>query len=245
MKAIILAGGKGSRLAPYTHVFPKPLMPVGNRPILEIVLAQLATAGIVEAILTVGHESARLFKMVTAAGAFDLKISYSEESKPLGTAGPLTLVKNPGRHFLVLNGDILTDLNFKKLIDFHLKSGRLATVAAHRRRLQVDFGVIEAEGGVIMDYLEKPSLDYTVSMGVYVFDKKVLDYIPRRKRFDFPDLVRRMIEDGRYPAVYEHSGIWLDIGREADYREAIQTFFSQKSRFLATRQSKRFNRRSR
>jgi len=244
MKAIILAGGKGSRLEPYTHVFPKPLMPIGNLPILEIVLRQLAAAGIGEAVLTVGHQAARLIKMVTAAGDFDIRIRYSEEEKPLGTAGPLKLVRNPGRDFLVLNGDILTDLDFEKFIDFHRQNKAIATIAAFRRNLNIDFGVIEAEGNRVIDYYEKPQIESLVSMGIYAFKRDVLKYIPSGKRFDFPDLVHILLDNDLSPAVYRHRGEWLDIGRPEDYRSAVETFFRKQRRFLKG-DGKKFNRRGR
>lgn len=244
MKAVILAGGKGSRLEPFTHVFPKPLMPIGNRPILEIILQQLASAGIDEAILTVGHQAAKLIKMVTAAGDFDLKIRYSEEEKPLGTAGPLKLIKNLGRDFLVLNGDVLTDLNFAKFIDFHLKTGAIATIGAFERNLNIDFGVIETEDDRVVDYYEKPQIESLVSMGVYAFKRDILKYIPSGRRLDFPDLVHKLLYKKIYPAVYRHRGEWLDIGRPDDYKKAIETFFGKRRRFLKAG-GKPFSRRNR
>jgi NDP-sugar pyrophosphorylase family protein len=244
MKAVILAGGKGSRLEPFTHVFPKPLMPIGNRPILEIVLSQLAAGGINQAILTVGHQAAKLIKMVTAAGEFDLKISYSEEEKPLGTAGPLKLIKNLGADFLVLNGDVLTDLDFAKFIDFHLKTGAVATIGAFQRSLNIDFGVIETEKNRVVDYYEKPQIESLVSMGVYAFKREILKYIPSGRPFDFPDLVHKLLDKKIYPAVYRHKGEWLDIGRPDDYKKAVEIFFRKRRRFLKT-DSKPYNRRGR
>lgn len=244
MRAVILAGGKGSRLEPFTHVFPKPLMPIGQRPILEIVLRQLADAGIDEAIMTVGHQASKLIKMVTAAGDFDLKIRYSEEDKPLGTAGPLKLIRNLGPDFLVLNGDILTDLNFRKFIEFHLKTGAIATIGAFERNLDIDFGVIEPDGDRVIDYYEKPQIESLVSMGVYAFKREILKYIPENRRFDFPDLVHKLLYKKIHPAVYRHRGEWLDIGRPDDYKKAVETFFAKRRRFLKTG-GKTFNRRSR
>lgn len=244
MKAVILAGGRGSRLEPYTHVFPKPLMPLGNRPILEIVLAQLAAAGFEEAILTIGHQASKLVRMVTAAGHFDLSIRYSEEPRPLGTAGPLKRVKGLGRDFLVMNGDLLTDIDFKKFMAFHRASGAIATVAACHRRQPVDFGVIRTDGDRIADYLEKPVMEYLVSMGIYAFNREVLNYIPAGRRFDFPDLVKKLLRHSLPPAVYNHRGEWLDIGRPDDYKKAIELFFKKQRRFVGAG-SKPFSRRNR
>lgn len=244
MKAVILAGGRGSRLEPYTHVFPKPLMPLGNRPILEIVLHQLANAGVSEAIITVGHQAAKFIKMVAAAGEFDLKIRYSEEKKPLGTAGPLKLISGLGKDFLVLNGDILTDLDFRAFMKFHQESGRLATIASYRRKLTINFGVIEPDGALVGDYLEKPQLEYLVSMGIYAFKREVLEYISSGRRFDFPTLVHRLLKAGEAPAVYRHRGEWLDIGRPDDYKLAVKMFFRKSKQFLGKR-SNSFSRRGR
>jgi len=244
MKAVILAGGRGSRLEPYTHVFPKPLMPVGNRPILDIVLKQLGRAGISEAILAVGFQWAKLMKMVTAAGEFDLKIRYSVEKEPLGTAGPLKLINGLGRDFLVLNGDVLTDLDFKSFLDFHVKTGAMATIASFRRNLDIDFGVIETKGNRVIDYYEKPRIESLVSMGVYAFRRDILKYIPSRRPFDFPDLVHALLDDDVHPAVYRHRGEWLDIGRPDDYKKAVQIFFRKSARFLGAK-DKSFSRRGR
>jgi NDP-sugar pyrophosphorylase family protein len=244
MKAVILAGGKGSRLEPYTHVFPKPLMPIGNRPILDIVLRQLARAGISEAILTVGHQAAKLMKMVTAAGDFELKIRYSEEKKPLGTAGPLPLIRGLGRDFLVLNGDILTDLDFKEFIDFHHRNDAIGSIASYQRDLHIDFGLIETDGDRVVDYFEKPEIESLVSMGIYAFKRDILKYIPRGKPFDFPDLVHTLLENDLHPVVYRHRGEWLDIGRPDDYKRAVETFFRKRKRFLGF-ERKSFSRRGR
>jgi NDP-sugar pyrophosphorylase family protein len=244
MKAVILAGGKGSRLEPFTYVFPKPLMPIGNQPILEIVLSQLSRAGISEAILTVGHEASKLIKMVTAAGDLDLRIRYSEEKKPLGTAGPLKLIKNLGKDFLVLNGDILTDIDFRKFIDYHKNNKAIATVASYQRKLPIDFGVIETTGNKISAYREKPKVEYLVSMGIYAFKKEILKYIPTNQKFDFPQLVNKLLKLKINPAVYHHKGEWLDIGRPDDYRNAVKLFFKKGKRFTG-KNVKTFNRRDR
>ncbi|MEZ5360715.1 MAG: nucleotidyltransferase family protein [Candidatus Zixiibacteriota bacterium] len=244
MKAVILAGGKGSRLEPFTHVFPKPLMPLGNRPILDVVLEQLSRAGVDEAVITVGHQAAKFIKMVTAAGDFTINIRYSEEKKPLGTAGPLKKIRGLGDHFIVMNGDILSDIDFKKFIAFHKKSGAIATIASFERSMPIDFGVIETEGNTVTDYIEKPTVNYLVSMGVYAFRRDVLKYIPADKRFDFPDLVKVLLRHNLPPAVYRHAGEWLDIGRPDDYREAVELFFKKSKQFLPT-SGKSFNRRSR
>jgi NDP-sugar pyrophosphorylase family protein len=230
-QAVILAGGEGRRLLPYTKVLPKPLWPVGELPIVEILLRQLARAGIKEVILAVGYQ-AELIKMIVGDGnQFGLKVRYSKEDKPLGTAGPLKKIKGLDSNFLVLNGDLLTDLPFRDFIRAHLRMKRIATVAVFKRSVKVDFGVVVEKDQEIIDYLEKPVLGYSVSMGIYAFRREILDYIPS-KRFDFPDIVHRLIQEGRNPAVYRFGGRWLDIGRPDDWEKADRLFERKPQLFL-------------
>lgn len=222
-QAVILAGGEGRRLLPYTKVLPKPLWPVGDLPIVEILIRQLARAGIKEIVMAVGYQ-AELIKMIIGDGSqYGLKIRYAHERTPLGTAAPLKRITRLDRDFLVLNGDLLTDLPFKDFIRAHLKNEDLATVAIYNRSVEVDFGVVETEDDHIEQYLEKPTLKYAVSMGIYAFRREVLDYIPKR-RFDFPDLVNTLIRKGENPAVYHFRGRWLDIGRPDDWERADQIY---------------------
>ncbi len=230
-QAVILAGGEGRRLLPYTKVLPKPLWPVGGLPIVEILLRQLAKAGIKEAILAVGYQ-ADLIKMIVGDGRqFGLKVRYSLEEKPLGTAGPLKRIKGLEPDFLVMNGDLLTDLPFKKFIQSHFRMGRLATVAVFRRAVKVDFGVVVEKSQKIIDYLEKPVLGYSVSMGIYAFNRDILKQIPNH-RFDFPDIVHKLIKIDENPAVFRFSGRWLDIGRPDDWEKADRLFERKPQLFL-------------
>jgi len=222
MKAVILAGGKGTRLRPYTTAFPKPLMPVGDKPILEIIVRQLKLHGIDEIIMAVGHLAELIMTFFGDGSKFGVRIKYSREDEPLGTAGPLSLIRDElTETFLVMNGDILTTLNYSDLIDYHRSSGAIATIALNRRNIYIDFGVVKLdENSYITDYIEKPTLKYLVSMGVYVFEPRVLEYIPDRKRFDFPDLVKKLINAGEKVKGYIYDGYWLDIGRPEDYERA-------------------------
>ncbi|MCX6826958.1 MAG: sugar phosphate nucleotidyltransferase [candidate division Zixibacteria bacterium] len=230
-QAVILAGGEGRRLLPYTKILPKPLWPVGNVPIIEILLRQLAKSGIKEAILAVGHQ-AELIKMILGDGKqLGLKVHYSQEAKPLGTAGPLKKIKRLDDNFLVLNGDLLTDLPFHSFMTAHLKYQPMATVAVFRRSIKADFGVISEKNHKIIKYLEKPSMDYSVSMGIYAFNRKILNYIPDRK-FDFPELVKRLIKLGQNPLTYHFRGRWLDIGRTDDWEKADRIFRRKPKLFL-------------
>jgi len=222
MKAVILAGGKGTRLRPYTTAFPKPLMPVGDKPILEIILRQLKSHGINEIIMAVGHLAELIMTFFGDGSKFGVRIKYSREDEPLGTAGPLSLVKDElTETFLVMNGDILTTLNYSDLIEYHKRSGAIATIALNKRDVYIDFGVVELdEDSNITDYIEKPTLHYLVSMGIYVFEPEVLKYIPNNKKFDFPDLVKKLISAGEKVKGYIYDGYWRDIGRPEDYEKA-------------------------
>lgn len=233
MKAVVLAGGKGTRLAPYTKILPKPLMPIGDMPILEILLRQMKRAGIDEVVLTVGHLAELLRAFFQDGERLGLKIRYSYEESPLGTAGPLSLIEGLDDTFLVTNGDVLTNLNLKTLIDYHRDSHALATIAMHKRQVRVDLGVIERNGSnVITGYIEKPTFDFHVSMGIYVFDPQVLAYIAPNEYMDFPDLVLRLIRQKQRVVGYPFDGYWQDLGRPDDYEQAVQEFQALKPQIL-------------
>jgi NDP-mannose synthase len=233
MKAVVLAGGKGTRLAPYTMVLPKPMMPIGDMPILEILLRQMKCAGINEVVLTVGH-LAELFRAFFQDGSrWGMSLRYSYEDKPLGTAGPLALVEGLDEPFLVCNGDVLTTLDMKPLIDFHCSSGAIATIASHNRKVKIDLGVIQSnKEGRIEDYIEKPTYDFNVSMGMYVFDPRVLSYIDYKKYLDLPNLVLKMVDAGEKVMTYPFDGYWMDLGSVGDYEQAMHDFEPLRSQFL-------------
>ena len=232
MRAVILAGGKGTRLAPYTVSFPKPLMPLGDVPILEVVVRQLKYYGFERITLAVGHLSELLQAYFGDGSKFGIAIDYSREDRPLGTAGPLHLIPDLDGDFLVMNGDLLTDLDYGDLLRRHKSQGNDATIGVYKRNIKIDLGVLERDPeGRITDYREKPSLAYDVSMGVYAFNSRVLELIPK-DFFDFPDLVLELIRRGRPIRGYAFEGHWLDIGRADDYGAAIETFERERSRFL-------------
>jgi NDP-sugar pyrophosphorylase family protein len=233
MKAIVLAGGKGTRLAPYTTVFPKPLMPIGERPILDIVLRQLAAAGFGEVTLAVGHLAELIMAYCGDGSRFGVELTYSRETSPLGTAGPISLVPIPDDTFLVMNGDLLTTINFREMLQFHRARGHIATVATFPREVIIDLGVIESdEDDRVINYLEKPRFQYAVSTGVYLFEPAILDSIPRGERLDLPDLVLGLIARGLSVGRYAASGYWLDIGRHDDYAAAVEVFEAHRREFL-------------
>lgn len=233
MKAVILAGGKGKRLAPYTTVFPKPLMPIGDMPILEVVLRQLKHHGCNDITLAVGHLPELLMAFFGDGSKWGMTIRYSREEQPLGTAGPLALIAGLDETFLVMNGDVLCDIDYSELVASHKRQGAMATVASYVRTVRIDFGVLETDADhFIKEYCEKPSFTYQVSMGIYVFEPEVLQYIEPGRYLDFPDLVKLLISKGHKVAAHPFSGYWLDIGRPDDYERAVNEFEQQKHLFL-------------
>ncbi len=230
MRAVILAGGKGTRLAPYTSVFPKPLVPIGDMPILQVVIHQLRHYGFTHITLTVGHLATLLQAFFQDGSQYGVRIDYVIEDEPLGTAGPLVFVPDLKEAFLVMNGDVLTTLNYTELVQYHKRMGAMATVAMHRRQVKIDLGVIQLDGdNRVKGYIEKPLYDYNVSMGIYIFTPRVLSYIPSGEYFDFPDLVQRLLESGETILGYPYEGYWLDIGRPDDYEQAVQDFEKMRS----------------
>ena len=233
MKAVVLAGGKGTRLAPYTRILPKPLMPIGDMPILEVLLRQMKRAGIEDVILTVGHLAHLLQTFFADGEQLGIRISYSYEDCPLGTAGPLSLIKGLDSTFLVTNGDVLTTLDLQSLLAFHRSQGGIATIAVHQRQVKIDLGVVQWNGhNTLSGYIEKPTYDYTVSMGIYVFEPRVMEYIPHNQYLDFPDLVLKMIAAGEKVSGYTFNGYWMDLGRPDDYAQAAEDFASMREQFL-------------
>ena len=237
MKAIILAGGKGTRLAPYTTILPKPLMPVDDRPILDIVIHQLVHYGIDEIILSVGYLAELLEAYYQDGSRFGIPISYVREPEPLGTAGPVALINQQhslDETFLMMNGDVLTDFNYRHLIDYHNEKKGILTIAMHAKQQKIDLGVIHVNDNYeLTDYIEKPTLDYQVSMGIYVFDPAVLKYIQPGVRLDFNELVLSLVKKHREPVFgYPCTDYWLDIGRHDDYEQATEVFMQHKAKFL-------------
>ncbi len=220
-KAVILAGGKGTRLQPYTLVLPKPLMPVGDLPVIEILLKWLRRNGVGRITITVGPLGHLIRALCGDGSQWDMRIRYSVEPEPLGTIGPLLLLrKQVTETFLVLNGDLITNLDLRAFVASHRQSGGMVTVAVTEKSVKVDLGVIETQEGRITGFREKPTMKFQVSMGIYCMEPAILDLIPRGVPFGFDNLMLTMLERGLPVHVYEHQGIWMDIGRPEDYVQA-------------------------
>ncbi|HXM72002.1 MAG TPA: sugar phosphate nucleotidyltransferase [Candidatus Dormibacteraeota bacterium] len=236
LRAVILAGGKGTRLAPYTANFPKPLMPLGDMPVVEVLIRRLAAYGITDITLTLGH----LAELVKAyfghrRGLEDLvNLRFVEEDEPTGTAGSLALIDGLDQTFLTMNGDILTDLDFDDLIRFHREKGADLTIATHERRVKLDLGVIELDGDRrVRGYREKPESVHHVSMGIYVYEPRVLERIEKGVYLDFPSLVLKLLAEGRPVWSFVTDCLWLDIGRPDDYATAQQMFAESRETFMS------------
>ena len=225
MQAVILAGGKGTRLRPFTATLPKPLVPVGEHPIIEIVLRQLKAHGFSEVVISTGHLAELIEAFCGNGRRWGLRVRYVREEKPLSTAGALRLIRGLEPHFLTVNGDILTTLDFKKLYDFHRSREAEATVGVCERRTRLDFGVLSLdEAGRLESYEEKPSRRTLVSMGVNVFARRALEHIRRGEALGIPDLIGRIRAAGGTVMGYRNKAEWLDIGRPEDYGAAQEIF---------------------
>jgi len=230
MKAVIQSGGKGTRLKPYTMVLPKPLMPVGAKPVLELLLKWLRRNGTHDVYITIGYLG-HLIRGVCGDGSqWDMRIKYTEEPEPLGTVGALSLLRSElDRTFLVINGDVLTDLNLNAFTALHRQHGGPLTIATARRTIKTDFGIIEDNAGRVVRFREKPVLMHDVSMGVYCMEPEVLDYIPAHTPFGFDDLMFCMLGRGLAVRTFSHSGLWLDIGRVEDFHHAQELAWDEQS----------------
>lgn len=221
MKAVIQAGGQGARLRPYTLVLPKPLMPVGGMPVIEMLLKWLRRNSIKDVYVTIGYLG-HLIRALCADGAqWDMQISYSEEPGPLGTIGPLKLLeKHLDETFLVLNGDLISDVDLRAFTEFHRQQRGLVTVATTKKSVQIDLGVVDSENNRVRGFDEKPTRKYSVSMGIYCMEPAVLEHVPSGVPFGFDNLMHHMLANDLPVFAYEHNGYWMDIGREEDFLRA-------------------------
>ena len=225
MKTVVLAGGRGTRLAPYTSILPKPLMPVGDRAILEVVVEQLEEAGIVDIHFCVGYLAHLIQAVFENRENGHVNITYVRERDALGTAAPLRLVQGLDDTFMVMNGDVLTTLDYRELVSYHRNQKNALTIATHHRTIQIDYGMLHLDvASRVREFEEKPTIASPVSMGIYVMEPHVIDYIPEDGHFDFPDLVRALLEAGEPVGAFLHDGLWFDIGRQEDYERATDAW---------------------
>jgi NDP-sugar pyrophosphorylase family protein len=234
LRAVILAGGKGVRLHPFTINFPKPLVPLGDTPVVEVLMRRLLRAGIIDITLTLGH-LAELLKAYFAHRkqlVEQLRLRFVEEQEPTGTAGSLSLIPGLNDTFLVMNGDVLTNLDFHALVEFHRRQKALLTIATHTRAVKIDLGVLEFDRNRrVTNYHEKPEHHYQVSTGVYVYEPAVLRHIEKGAYLDFPNLVLRLLKRGERVCAYPTDCLWLDIGRPDDYARAQELFAENRNSF--------------
>lgn len=240
IKAVVLAGGKGTRLAPYTSILPKPLMPIGDGSILELVLSQLASSRIKDVTLSVGHLAHLIEAVLTNGRTHGVNITYVHEREALGTAGPLRLIEGLDNTFIAMNGDVLTTIDYLDLVRYHRRSRNMLTIATHERPIKVDYGVLtlgrNGSRNRVRAYIEKPEMISTVSMGIYVMEPEALAHIPPSGYFDFPELVQALLAKGKPVGAYRFGGLWFDIGRRDDYEEAVTAWFqhAEESAVVAT-----------
>lgn len=224
MQAVILAGGRGLRLDPYTRILPKPLFPIGQEPIAAILVRQLQSAGFNEIVMCLGYLSDLIIAYFQDGNRFGLPIRYTTESAPLGTAGPLRNITGLSDNFLVVNGDELTTLNFRDLADYHLLSQADITVAVQKKLVPSSFGVLDIKNGHVIAYREKPTLDYWANMGIYVLNKRVLQLIPENQSFDMPELIQSLLKERACIVSFESEDLWFDIGTMEDLEKAKKIF---------------------
>lgn len=225
IKAVIMAGGLGTRLKPFTQIIPKPLLPVGEKSVLEITIQKMREQGVEEVILAVNYRS-DLFESYFGDGSkFGIRISYSKEKQRMGTAGPLGLVKKRlSRPFLVMNGDILTSMDFNRLHRFHVEKGGELTVVTKTLQLPLHYGVVEKAGDQVTEVKEKPVVEAEISAGIYFMNPSVIDLIPPDSPYDMTDLVKTLVSAGKKVLAYPLEEYWLDIGQMSDYQRAQEDF---------------------
>jgi len=234
MQAVLMAGGKGSRLSAITRVLPKPLVPIGDISILELVLRQLSHFGFDDVVICVGYQAQLIMALVGDGHRFGLRVRYHIEDEPLGTVGALPTVEDLDEHFLVMNGDICTNLDFRAFFESHAEGGRTATIASFRREERIELGVLELDEQrmAVTGFTEKPTYGFWVSMGVNAFHRDVTDLIPRNGYFGFDTLVQKMLAEGVDVVAYPFEGLWLDIGRPDDYLLMQEQFTELRSKYL-------------
>jgi NDP-sugar pyrophosphorylase family protein len=237
-RAVIQAGGKGTRLYPYTTVLPKPLMPIGDAPILEVVVRQLVHYGFRDITITVGHLGHLIMAVLGDGSRFGARIDYAREAKPRGTIGALSHLRDLDGPLLVMNGDLLTDFDYRAFLDAHLDGGTDLSVGVYNKRIPVSLGVLDLDaGGRAVGFREKPVLSFSCSMGIYAVSPGLIPHIPRTGVFGFDDLMARCLERNIAVRAHPFDGLWLDIGRPEDYAAAAKLFHEHRGRLQPWRSS--------
>jgi NDP-mannose synthase len=235
-RVVILAGGLGTRLRPYTTVLPKPLMPVGDRPVLDIVIRQLKAHGFERVTIATGYLAELIEAFFRDGETYGIPIDYFREEEPLGTVGALSLIPDLDEPFLVMNGDVLTDIDYAGFLDEHCESDALATIATTHREVQITLGVLQfgddRDVTRLTGYIEKPKIAYEVSMGVYAFDPAATNHIDKGQRLDFPDLIHRLLAAEKTVRAWRSEDYWLDLGRHEDYEQAMEEFERMRDRLI-------------
>jgi NDP-mannose synthase len=232
-RAVVLAGGAGTRLRPYTVVLPKPLMPIGEYPILEVIIRQLVRHGFTHVTLAVNHQANILKAFFEDGSRWNVHIDYSLEREPRSTIAPLALIPDLPENFLLMNGDVLTDFDLSGFLARHAASGRLFTIAAARRWQMIDYGVLQIDSTHrLTGFSEKPQTEYLVSMGIYAVNRKILQFVPPNSKYGFDDLMKDLLAKAETVDVEPYEGYWLDIGRPDDYMRAVEEFEQRKVQFL-------------
>ena len=232
MKAVIQAGGKGTRLRPYTLILPKPLMPVGDKPVIELLLKWLRRNGTRDAFITTGYLGHLIKALCSDGRQWGLNIKYSEEPEPMGTVGALTLLREHlDQTFLMLNGDLITDMDLNAFKAFHKSHNGMLTIGVTKKRVKVDLGTLSISGDTVTSFVEKPTLCYDVSMGIYCMEPDIIDLIPQGVPFGFDDLMHSLLGRNIPVHVFKHEGLWMDIGRPEDFKKA-QEYFKEHEEFL-------------
>lgn len=220
LSAVIMAGGLGKRLLPLTEHVPKPMLPVGDRPLLERTIKQLRRSGIRDVSMTTHYLQDSIVQHFGDGEEYGVRINYANEDQPLGTAGGLKLIQRPAGPFVVINGDILTGVSFEKMLEYHRGYEAEITVGVRRYVIDVPFGVVECEDVRITQLREKPSLTLFINAGIYLLEPAVCDSIPDGEHFDMTDLIQRLLDKGRTVVSFPIIEYWLDVGRPEDYRQA-------------------------
>lgn len=232
MQAVILAGGIGSRLKPFTINIPKPLVPIDDLPILDVVLRQLKYYGFTDIVLAVNHLAELIMSFFGKGEKLGINIRYSTEDIALGTAGPIALIDNLDDNFLVMNGDLLTTINYRDLFDYHVRNNNDVTISTFKKDMNIDLGVLEVNNEIFVNYIEKPTYSFTVSMGIYCFNKNVVTHIPRGEMLNMPDFILKLNSMNKSIKCYSGKYYWLDIGRVDDYETAVAIFKKRRAEFL-------------